>query len=118
MSGTVTVNKPSTHTQSQPVTLTGTAPPGAGVSITQDDGQHQQATANPDRQWRAQCDSPRPGRAHGIGVVHGRDHDHDVRRQAQKIAERRNPNDASPRGPARTPFGGWHKHSLAGPQQG
>jgi hypothetical protein len=67
MSGKVTVNKPSTQTQGQPVTLTGTAPPGAGVSITQDDGQHQHATANPDGQWGAHVTAPDPG-VHTVSV--------------------------------------------------
>lgn len=67
MSGTVTVNKPGTQTQGQPVTLQGTAPAGSGVAIQQDDGQYQHATANPDGEWGAHVIAPEPG-VHTVSV--------------------------------------------------
>jgi hypothetical protein len=61
MNGKVTVNKPGTQMQGQPVSVSGTAPPGAGVSVTQGDGQHQHATAGPDGRWGATLIAPDPG---------------------------------------------------------
>ena len=67
MSGNVTVNKPSTQMQGQPVSVSGSAKPGQGVSIDQDDGQHQQATAGQDGRWGATVIAPDPG-VHTISV--------------------------------------------------
>lgn len=63
----VTVNKPSTQMQGQPVSVSGTANPGQGVTVQQDDGQQQQATAGPDGQWGATVIAPAPG-THTISV--------------------------------------------------
>lgn len=63
----VTVNKPGTQTQGQVVSITGTAEPGAGVTVEQDDGQHQHATANPSGQWGAHVIAP-PAGTHTISV--------------------------------------------------
>lgn len=67
MTGSVTVNKPSTQTQGQPVSVSGTADPGQGVTVEQDDGQHQMATAGPDGHWGAMLIAPAPG-DHTISV--------------------------------------------------
>lgn len=59
--GKVTVNKPSTQTQGQPVSVSGTAEPGSGITVTQSDGQRQMATAGPHGEWGATVIAPDPG---------------------------------------------------------
>lgn len=65
--GKLSVQKPNTSMQGQPVSISGTASPGAGVTVQQDDGQAQSATAGPHGQWGATVIAPAPG-IHTISV--------------------------------------------------
>ena len=67
MGNGVSVNKPSTQMQGQPVSVSGTAEPGQGVTVEQDDGQQQMATAGPTGAWGATVIAPDPG-VHTISV--------------------------------------------------
>jgi hypothetical protein len=57
----LTVKRPSTQQEGEPVPIRGTAQPGAAVTVAQDDGQQRFALADADGNWGAIVIAPAAG---------------------------------------------------------